>query len=458
MPLDFPSSPTNGQVYGNYYYNSARGAWNALLPAATPNFFTNAQLIDATATSSTASATPLIVKGASGQTADLQKWEDNAGTDLITFSSNGAISTTASVTVSGTGVSTQLTTNNLNFSRNSASYLTNTTIGGLLIHSTTRTTSGDTQVWSSSANGGLVLNPAGQMLATATPLTVKASASQTADLQQWQSSTGAVLSEINSAGELQVPRIGVGSVMPTTTRLMTTASTATEIPLLVRGAESQSTTLQQWQNSAGSAIAYVGQAGEIVSTDRLIGTTPNNAGSTGGLISKAPSGGTQTSAYIQFVNNAHTVQWGAIEATSANVMNLSASQVRMPSQPSFQATKTDAHATSSQYLVFNNVLHNIGNAYNSSNGRFTAPVAGRYLINFSTLLWNMGSASNVYLYVNQAQQQFMGTYGQFTGSYAGQGASAVVNLNANDYIQLYFQHNGTNLHSGYTVASGYLLG
>jgi len=27
MPLDFPSSPTNGQVYGNYYYDSSIGAW-----------------------------------------------------------------------------------------------------------------------------------------------------------------------------------------------------------------------------------------------------------------------------------------------------------------------------------------------------------------------------------------------------------------------------------------------
>jgi len=27
MPLDFPSSPTNGQVYGNYTYNSSKTAW-----------------------------------------------------------------------------------------------------------------------------------------------------------------------------------------------------------------------------------------------------------------------------------------------------------------------------------------------------------------------------------------------------------------------------------------------
>lgn len=29
MALDFPSSPTNGQTYDNYYYDSATGAWRA---------------------------------------------------------------------------------------------------------------------------------------------------------------------------------------------------------------------------------------------------------------------------------------------------------------------------------------------------------------------------------------------------------------------------------------------
>jgi outer membrane protease len=33
-------------------------------------------------------------------------------------------------------------------------------------------------------------------------------------------------------------------------------------------------------------------------------------------------------------------------------------------------------------IVFNNVQVNIGSAYNNSNGRFTAPVAGTYLFSF----------------------------------------------------------------------------
>lgn len=36
MPLDFPGSPTNGQVYQNYYYDSSAGAWRSLSSTVNP--------------------------------------------------------------------------------------------------------------------------------------------------------------------------------------------------------------------------------------------------------------------------------------------------------------------------------------------------------------------------------------------------------------------------------------
>lgn len=404
MALDFPSSPTNGQVYGNYYYNSARGAWNALLPAATPNFFTNAQLIDATVVSSVSSTTPLTVKGVSGQTANLQEWQDSTGTDIITFASNGAILTTGSMTVSGSGMSTQLTTNNLNFSRNTASYITNTTSGGYLIHNTTTTTSGDTTIWTSAAATGLRVNPSGNLGVAVTPFTVKASASQTADLQQWQSSTGAVLSEINSAGELQVPRIGVGSVMPTTTQLHVTASAATNIPVVARGAASQTANLQEWQNSSGTNLLSVTADGTVNSTIRIIATTPNDSGSTGGIAIKAPSGGSQPSGFLQFVNNAYNAQWASIEATSSNEMKLNASYVKIPYQPTFFAYQPESgtYQIASGKPIFTSTLVNIGSNYNTSNGRFTAPTAGVYQFSAQMLLRSGTSNGEATFFKNDA--------------------------------------------------------
>lgn len=134
-------------------------------------------------------------------------------------------------------------------------------------------------------------------------------------------------------------------------------------------------------------------------------------------------------------------------------------RVSTPYQPAFQAKRSN-HVTGSGTIVFDAVQFNIGNHYNSSNGIFTAPVNGQYLFTFSCLLYNMGSSSNAHLFVNGSAYNMssFGTYGQFTGSYAGQGASIVASLSTNDQVTINFTNNGTNLHSGYTWWSGAKIG
>jgi hypothetical protein len=115
---------------------------------------------------------------------------------------------------------------------------------------------------------------------------------------------------------------------------------ATAVPLTIQGYASQSANLQEWKNSAGTTLASVTASGSInssgsISAGQIIATTPNDSGSTGGVGIKAPAGGSQTSAYLQFVNNAYSSQWGAISANSSGTMAIDSTRLNVPSQTYF---------------------------------------------------------------------------------------------------------------------------
>ena len=83
--------------------------------------------------------------------------------------------------------------------------------------------------------------------------------------------------------------------------------------------------------SSSPTISGTINAEWISASQRVIGTTPNDSGSTGGLAVKAPAGGSQTSAYLQVVNNAYNAQLGAISTDPSSVMTVSANRLNLPS-------------------------------------------------------------------------------------------------------------------------------
>lgn len=204
----------------------------------------------------------MIIKGVASQSANLQQWQDSAGVVLSSIDSLGTL------TVQGNQTwSTTLQPNNLNFSRGSSTYLTNTTAGGVLIHSATTTAAGDTHVWNSSI-AGLLVNSAGHLATTATPLRVRGSASQTGNLQEWQDSSGTVLTAVSASGGVTVNgRLWVGGDATAKANIYT--SSTTQIGLAIRGVSSQTANLTEWQNSAGSVVAQVNSAGAIFSNSTI---------------------------------------------------------------------------------------------------------------------------------------------------------------------------------------------
>lgn len=131
-------------------------------------------------------------------------------------------------------------------------------------------------------------------------------------------------------------------------------------------------------------------------------------------------------------------------------------RVTTPYQPAFYAKGAESNATLANLgdLPFSISIYNIGSCFNTSNYRFTAPVAGVYQINVS-LFYNGGS-NRVSIKVNG---------GSYNGSQnlwdTGQwGWAGNIYLNANDYVTVgdWQSLGGATPYMGHSSFSGYLVG
>ena len=128
--------------------------------------------------------------------------------------------------------------------------------------------------------------------------------------------------------------------------------------------------------------------------------------------------------------------------------------------PAFKCKLSSATgANFTGYFVFGNVSYNIGSHYNSSNGRFTAPVDGRYLFAWYTNMERAGGNGSFYAewYINgNAQGNRM--YSHHSGAWELIGGTVIFDLNANDYVQIRAMTSGNWDGGQYGSYSGYLLG
>ena len=110
---------------------------------------------------------------------------------------------------------------------------------------------------------------------TTIPLTIRAIGSQTSPLQQWQDSTPANVGSVSTGGFLNIKGyLTVG----TTTQAATTGVNveildASHKGITVKSKVSQTANLQEWQNSSSSAIAWVDKDGKVFSQSAQVLTT-----------------------------------------------------------------------------------------------------------------------------------------------------------------------------------------
>lgn len=102
-------------------------------------------------------------------------------------------------------------------------------------------------------------------------LIVRANATTPGNLQEWQNSAGTAISYVTSTGSFIAQGMTiVGSTNASgAVRTLITTTAAANIPLAIRGAASQTADLQQWQNSAGTVLVSVNSSGDLLANSSL---------------------------------------------------------------------------------------------------------------------------------------------------------------------------------------------
>jgi len=148
-----------------------------------------------------------------------------------------------------------------------------------------------------------------------------------------------------------------------------------------------------------------------------------------------------------------------------------AGRVTTPRQPSFLAALTSNFNTGTSlakvtgWSVSGNQRYSIGGNFYSN--RFTAPVDGRYLFNYTGLQHAGVSGTDAWIrihyFVNGTSYlDALGDQGTY-GAYQRLSVSTIFNLSANDYVEIYASDKNGDSDSGfiyhsYTYFSGHLLG
>ena len=156
-------------------------------------------------------------------------------------------------------------------------------------------------------------------------------------------------------------------------------------------------------------------------------------------------------------------QWQ--DSTGASLAYITASGVFKNNQPAFSAKAAGSTANSNPE-IFTKTEFNVGNCYNTSNGRFTAPIAGRYIFSWGNISGQNNTIYRHYLFKNGATSghQLRNELTPAGTEYASTATMTVgLTLAANDYV--YIQYNAddgsssfNDLDGEYTTFIGYLIG
>ena len=230
--------------------------------------------------------------------------------------------------------------------------------------------------------------------------------------------------------------------------------------------------------TGGSDRVTIGSDGNV-----FVGTTSDIAPANGtnlyiedGTISRLGFSKTGSNARKFSIGNGGTYLNIYDETLDAEVFKIDANgQITTPKQPGWFATANDntvlANGGFTQPLLKNELWDNNSDYDAASSGthRFTAPVAGKYLVTAGIGIVSNGLTSSrllISIWKNDYLHQYVGSnYSAGAQPYTTNG-STLVDLSANDYLRMLIQVDGGNKNTDFrtdqqylaTFFGGYLLG
>lgn len=231
------------------------------------------------------------------------------------------------------------------------------------------------------------------------------------------------------------------------------------------------------ESAAGNNITLTsgGQVG--------VGTTTTN-----GQVNIAKSGGNQLSlidssgsspgirfadssnAALAFIESPAAAGLAFFSGSTERMRIDSAGRVTKPYQPAFVVNASGSNTTlpsNDAIVVLNSEVLDVGNDFNTSTYRFTAPVRGVYVFSYrSTLVYSSGSGGSynaVYLKVNNSflNASRCRNNPPATSQWTSHQGTWIVELYANDYVDVWEYSENAGQITRYwneTQFSGYLLG